>query len=198
MLIPKRYGDAIAAGELTLVFRRWARSRVIAGRRYRTAAGIVEVESVDIVEPSGLTEIDATDAGFGSLSDLLDDLRGPEDQPLHRIQIHAVTDPDPREVLAATDQLSDDGVTEIDRRLARLDRASSYGAWTAETLDLIRRHPGVRAADLAAMVGREKPPFKLDVRKLKNLGLTHSLEVGYRLSPRGMAYLAAKIDHPGR
>jgi hypothetical protein len=29
----------------------------------------------------------------------------------------------------------------------------------------------------------------VDVRKLKNLGLTHSLEVGYRLSPRGIAYL---------
>jgi hypothetical protein len=29
------------------------------------------------------------------------------------------------------------------------------------------------------------------VRKLKNLGLTISLEVGYRLSPRGAAYLAA-------
>jgi hypothetical protein len=28
-------------------------------------------------------------------------------------------------------------------------------------------------------------PFKLDVRKLKELGLTESLPVGYRLSPRG-------------
>jgi hypothetical protein len=28
------------------------------------------------------------------------------------------------------------------------------------------------------------------VRKLKALGLTESLEVGYRLSPRGRAYLA--------
>ena len=34
-------------------------------------------------------------------------------------------------------------------------------------------------------------PFKLDVRKLKNLGLTYSLEVGYRLTPRGAAYLDA-------
>jgi hypothetical protein len=29
-----------------------------------------------------------------------------------------------------------------------------------------------------------------DVRKLKELGLTESLEVGYRLSPRGRALLA--------
>jgi hypothetical protein len=47
----------------------------------------------------------------------------------------------------------------------------------------------VRAADLAASVGREKHPFKVDVRKLKELGLTESLERGYRLSPRGRVLL---------
>jgi hypothetical protein len=49
----------------------------------------------------------------------------------------------------------------------------------------------VRAADLAASVGRETQPFKRDVRKLKELGLTESLERGYRLSPRGRAVLDA-------
>ena len=47
----------------------------------------------------------------------------------------------------------------------------------------------VRAADLAASLGRDTAPFKLDVRKLKALGLTISLEVGYRLSARGEAVL---------
>ena len=50
----------------------------------------------------------------------------------------------------------------------------------------------MRAGDLADEVGRERLPFKADVRKLKNLGLTISLGVGYRLSPRGEAYLAAR------
>lgn len=50
--------------------------------------------------------------------------------------------------------------------------------------------PATRAADLAAGFGRETAPFKLDVRKLKHLGLTESLEVGYRLSPRGEAHLS--------
>jgi hypothetical protein len=58
-------------------------------------------------------------------------------------------------------------------------------------LRAIAERPGVRAADLAASLGRETQPFKLDVRKLKKLGLTLSLEVGYRVSPRGEAYLAA-------
>ena len=54
---------------------------------------------------------------------------------------------------------------------------------------MIAERPEVRAPDLAASVGRETQPFKTDVRKLKELGLTESLLVGYRLSPRGRAYL---------
>jgi hypothetical protein len=44
---------------------------------------------------------------------------------------------------------------------------------------------------LAASLGRETAPFKADVRKLKELGLTESLLVGYRLSPHGRAYLSS-------
>ena len=74
---------------------------------------------------------------------------------------------------------------------ARFDDLSHHGPWTADTLRLIQSKPATRAADLAASVGRETAPFKLDVRKLKNLGLTYSLETGYELSPRGIAYLDA-------
>lgn len=49
----------------------------------------------------------------------------------------------------------------------------------------------VRAGDPAADLGRERLEFKADVRKLKRLGLTESLEIGYRLSTRGRAYLDA-------
>ncbi len=38
----------------------------------------------------------------------------------------------------------------------------------------------------------EKGPFKRDVRKLRELGLTESMLVGYRLSSRGSAYLAGR------
>jgi Mn-dependent DtxR family transcriptional regulator len=71
----------------------------------------------------------------------------------------------------------------------RLDAASRHGSWTKSVLRLIRDRPGVRAADLARKLGRERLAFKRDVRKLKELGLTESLEVGYRLSPRGRAVL---------
>ena len=59
-----------------------------------------------------------------------------------------------------------------------------------DRLALIAERPAVRAGDLAESLGRERLSFKADVRKLKNLGLTLSLEIGYRLSPRGEAYLA--------
>ena len=58
-------------------------------------------------------------------------------------------------------------------------------------LRTIQARPAERAIELAESFGREKAPFKLDVRKLKNLGLTISLPLGYRLSPRGEAYLRA-------
>ncbi|MGH7465941.1 MAG: hypothetical protein ACREK1_12245 [Longimicrobiales bacterium] len=43
--------------------------------------------------------------------------------------------------------------------------------------------------DLARMMGMETQPFKQRVRRLKTLGFTESLEIGYRLSPRGRSLL---------
>jgi hypothetical protein len=147
---------------------------------------------VDIVEPADITDDDARRAGYPSASELVADLRGTPDLPTYRIEFEAVREADPRDVLAASAELSDDEVADIDRRLDRLDRASTHGPWTRTTLQLVADHPERRAGDLAEMVGRERDPFKVDVRKLKNLGLTLSLEVGYRLSSRGEAYLAAR------
>lgn len=60
--------------------------------------------------------------------------------------------------------------------------------------------PGVSEADarqaghasreeLAAELGFERAWLKLQIRKLKELGLTESLSPGYRLSPRGLRLL---------
>ena len=116
-------------------------------------------------------------------------LRGSNELPLYRIAFHVVEGPDPRAELAATSALSRADRAEIDRRLDRLDRASSHGAWTRSTLQAIGEHPATRAAALAESFGRETQSFKADVRKLKNMGLTISLDIGYQLSPRGVSYL---------
>ena len=191
-MFEKRFWDGIADGTVTLTFRRWRRSQVLAGRPYRTPAGTIDVTSVTIVDATSVTDDDAKQAGYDDAASLVEDLRGDMQLPLHRIEFHRSTRPDPRAQLAADAELADTDVAEIDRRLDRLDRASSHGPWTRETLRLIEECPATRAPDLAASVGRERDPFKLDVRKLKNLGLTESLAVGYRLSPRGRSYLDRK------
>jgi len=176
---------------VTLAFRRWKRSNVVAGRSRRTPVGIVDVISVREVDAAGITDSEAARAGYETAEKLRHQLGEDDGRPVFRIEFRLSDEPDPRAELAADAELDDAAVAEIDARLDRLDHASRHGPWTMATLGLIAEQPEVRAEDLAAQVGRQKPPFKLDVRKLKNLGLTESLLVGYRLSPRGRSYLRA-------
>ena len=189
MLFEQRFWAGLADGSVTVTFRRWKRPQAVTGRRYRTPAGIIEAERVDVVTPESITDRDARRSGFASAHAVVANLRGDASMPVYRIQFHMVDEPDPRAELAATDGLTADDVAEIDRRLDRLDNASSHGPWTRAVLESIAAQPGRRAPDLAEQFGRETQPFKIDVRKLKNLGLTISLRVGYELSPRGEAYL---------
>jgi hypothetical protein len=78
-------------------------------------------------------------------------------------------------------------------KLAKIDAASA-APWTTRYLELIAGQPGVVSHVLAAQVDADVPPFKRRVRQLKELGLTESLEVGYRLSPRGRAVLGRLVS----
>ncbi|HEY9416233.1 MAG TPA: hypothetical protein VIQ30_15855, partial [Pseudonocardia sp.] len=176
---------AIRSGELDLAFRRWARPRVVVGTLMRTTVGLVEVTSVEPAEAGDLDEQDARRAGAATPDVLREALAGRADQPLWRVGLR-YAGPDPRTALRAA--VPDAGEVEAIRaRLDRLDCASKHGPWTRETLALIDRFPQRRAPDLAGQVGRPTADFKADVRKLKELGLTESLDIGYRLSPRGAA-----------
>jgi hypothetical protein len=183
---------AIKAGTVDLAFRRWTKPRVVVGTRMRTAVGLLEVTSVD--RAGRLTAEDARRAGSPSLTALREALAARPEDPVWRIGL-VWAGPDPREALR--ESIPDAAEIErINGRLDRLDKASSYGAWTRETLDLIDLHPTVRAPDLAARVGRETADFKKDVRKLKELGLTEALDIGYLLSPRGRAVVDAGLATP--
>ncbi len=192
MLFQKRFWALIQSGEMTLTFRRWKRRQVVAGNIYRTAAGRLRVVSIAEVERRDITDGEAQRAGHDSAAALIDDLPGVDGVPIYRIEFELVTEPDPRAVLANDADLDEEDVDEIDRRLDRLDSAATFGPWTRSTLQTIAHHPHTRAPDLADLHGRETQPFKNDVRKLKNLGLTLSFNPGYALSPRGEAYLRAK------
>lgn len=166
--------EGIAAGRITLAFRRWERPRMQPGSRQTTPIGVIEIDAVERVERPA--DADARAAGYADANAVLQSFaKRPGD--LYRIALH-LAGPDPR--VALRDTPPDDAL------LARLQR---MGDWTYEVLQAIHDDPGVRAPDLAASFGRETAPFKRDVRKLKALGLTESLPVGYRLSPRGQATL---------
>jgi acyl-CoA reductase-like NAD-dependent aldehyde dehydrogenase len=112
--------------------------------------------------------------------------------PVYRIELNGI-EPDERVALRGEASLSDADWHALTARFARWDKTAP--GYFPSILRTIGAHPEVRAAELAAMAGVETLKFKQDVRKLKELGLTESLEVGYRLSPRGEAVLEKLREH---
>jgi hypothetical protein len=187
MLIRQETLARIARGEITLAFRRWRRPTVKGGGTLLTGAGQLEIRAVEKVGRRDLGDADARGAGFASRAELLAELDQRSDGEIYRITFGPLN-PDPRIALREA-PLDDSQVATLRARLTRLDAASPAGAWTRETLEAIRDHPGLRAGDLCRHVGQDRATFKPNVRKLKTLGLTISLDVGYRLSARGETLL---------
>lgn len=183
MLIKDDILERIKDGEITVLFRRWSRPGAKAGGNQMTQAGVIGIDSVDLVEPDDITEMDAREAGFPSVVDLLSHLSY-RDDPIYRIRVYFAGE-DPRKALRENADLSNAEINEIIEKLRKLDKNSKRGAWTESYLQLIHDRPASYSGVLAKIVGVEIPQFKPWVRKLKALGLTESLEVGYRLSPRG-------------
>lgn len=183
MLLKVAHLEAIRRGEVSLVFRRWKKPSMKTGGTLNTAVGQLAIDEVVEVDPAAITDAEAAQAGYASADGVRADLAG--EGSVYRVRVRLLG-ADPREALR-----DDTDLTGVLGKLARLD---ARGAWTARVLDLIAEHPARRAGDLAGMLGMETHPFKLDVRKLKALGLTESLEVGYRLSPRGQAARKATIS----
>jgi len=185
VLIRRATLEAIRDGSVTLAFRRWARPRLRVGTRMRTLVGLVEVVALDRVDD--LSDVEARAAGEADRAAVLARLRRREPEPLYRIELRYAGE-DPR--VALREDVTPGELTALAQRLDAIDARSPRGPWTWTVLELIERRPATLAADLAAQLGRERRPFKADVRRLKELGLTESLERGYRLSPRGKALLA--------
>ena len=179
----------LADGSITVTFRNWKRPQAKVGGRFHRGDLWFEVDSVTVVPVSSITRADARRAGEKDVAGVRRRLRDPEPTAeVFRIAFHRIAPAGPPVDEA---DLSADDVADLTRRLDRLDRASAAGAWTRPTLALIATHPGVVSTALAETLGRDRPALKTDIRKLKALGLTLSREVGYELSPRGRAFLAA-------
>ncbi|WP_029135769.1 hypothetical protein [Nakamurella lactea] len=201
MLLPKPIAEGVRDGRITLAFRRWEAPRVKIGSTQLTAAGIVGFDAVDeIVDLATLSDTDALAAGLPDAETLRKRLApgaparsGPRSSKggdrVYRVRMRYLGE-DPR--LTLREQVPDGAdLAELTAAVAKLDAGKKTGPWTRPILEWIAANPGVVSKELAALLDRDLLPMKADIRKLKALGLTISLEVGYRLSPRGAAYLAS-------
>lgn len=190
MLFSASAWPGLADGSITVTFRTWTKPQAKVGGRYRVAGMLLEATAVGEVAVSKLTEDHAIAAGEADLTTLLKRLKQPApDSSVWRVDLRYIGIDD-RIERRAIDELTDDDIAALRSRLDRLDRVAST-PWTRTTLRLIEKYPAVVSTELAALTGQERPDFKLNVRKLKEMGLTESLQVGYQLSPRGVALLRA-------
>jgi hypothetical protein len=176
VLFPARFWPGLADGSVTVAFRRWKRPSVRSGGTLQSPAGLLSIDEVSPITVEDITAADARSAGFGTPGEVIVDLQ--PDGQLYRIRFRRVGD-DPR--IALRQQADVDEST-----LATVQRLP----WAGDVLRAIAAQPATVSTTLAAQLGMERQPFKQRVRRLKSLGLTESLEVGYRLSPRGEAVLA--------
>ncbi|MCV7298850.1 hypothetical protein H7J93_04275 [Mycobacterium barrassiae] len=187
MLLNRDTAEGIANGSITLVLRRWDAPRAKAGGTQRTSAGTIRID--DVTEYPGDHRVTAAQASAAGYPDAATAQKDLDRRPARHTYAIAVSylGPDERPELAADDRLSAADVDAIAARLNRWDDATE--PWTRQYLTMIGANEAVRAPDLAERIGLDVPRFKRRVRQLKSLGLTISLDVGYRLSPRGRAFL---------
>ena len=180
--------QGIAEGRVTLAFRRWRRAPPAAGSSLRSPVGVLCLDRVTVVEDGDITIEDVRRTGM-SVEELRASLAG--EGTLLRIELRVAGD-DPR--IALRERVPEDAeLTAILARLARIDAGAST-PWPTRYLQLIADQPGIVSRVLARQVTADVPLFKRRIRQLKEIGLTESLEVGYRLSPRGRAVLARLVS----
>jgi hypothetical protein len=188
MLFQRRFHERIRSGEIRCTLRIWQRPHAKIGGRYALGAGAIVVDRMNEARVEDITPELARRCGFASLVDALKTAKHGAGERVFVIDFHYDDEACARPKVA-TGVVSMDELMELAERLEAMDRRSRSGPWTQPTLRAIEARPGVLAAKLAESLGRPRDELKRDVRKLKKLGLTFSLEVGYRLTPKGEALL---------
>ncbi|WP_293312158.1 hypothetical protein [Pedobacter sp. UBA5917] len=192
MLIKTIVLDGIKSGKISLAFRKWNKPSAKKGSSIKTAVGIIEIIDVTIKKPEEITINDLKQAGFSGIEELEKSFPANATGNLYEIRLKYKSE-DPRLQLRKKTSLSPDEFMLLDEKLNRLDKNSKKGDWTIAVLKAIANHPRLKAGDLALKLGTEKEWLKLNIRKLKNLGLTISYEPGYTLSPLGEYFLSIKL-----
>ena len=188
MQFTKEFKAGIRNGKVTRSYRTWKKPQARVGGRYNLHPdGVIEVTAVAQVSPSSINDQDAIASGFEDAQALRRFLDISEKVYLVEftyLGAGLVGQPERDELAPA----------ELEALISKLEKmdARSDTAWTGPVLSTIARDPGRRAGDLAPAFGWDTPTFKRQVRKLKALGLTLSLETGYELSARGQQVFEAR------
>jgi hypothetical protein len=194
MLFKEIHLRGIRDGTIHLAFRRWKKPSILVGTLLHTSIGLVEIQHIEIVDEGDITTEDVKKAGYDNKSQLMQSFRNTVGGNIYRIAVRYHS-PDPRIELGEKIDLTDQEYDKILMKLSRLDANSKFGKWTNAVLNVIRNNPKKRAIELANMTGFPKEWLKINIRKLKNLGLTISFDEGYGLSLLGMEVLH-RIDKP--
>lgn len=188
VLFPSDTYPKIKAGKVTLAFRKWTRPTVKEGGTLLTPVGQLRILSMRVIEEHEITPAEARKAGAESAGDILHYLHSKEEGEVYRIAF-VLEGEDPRLSLREKSDLSAEEFETIKKKLAKLDANSAVGPWTKRVLEAIRDNEGLISTRLAQKLKLERDWLKPNIRKLKALGLTISLEIGYQISPRGAQYL---------
>ncbi|MFN3325954.1 MAG: hypothetical protein ACK5AZ_20850 [Bryobacteraceae bacterium] len=188
MLLKAEVLQGVADGRVRLAFRRWDACRVRPGRTFLSPVGLIRIDSISEVDEDRISEREAHAAGFPSLAALLEEIRRSRGRNLYRIVL-SFAGADPRFELREREDWTPDERETIRRKLAAWDLRGAHGPWTERVLRTIGQNPGLHARNLAELTGLPKEWLKLNVRRLKNLGLTISHPTGYELSARGRSFL---------
>jgi hypothetical protein len=201
----QRLRDGIHSGGVVLAFRRWKRGQVVPGRLYRTGIDMVEVESVDVVEPSSVDATQAREAGYANVGELLANLRGDPALPIYRVRLRRIDGPDPRDELAHAASLTKADAAAITAKLARMDSSSGRGPRTGAVLALIAdRHrihgPGRSYGLGAAGLQAARPAAKAtraDPQPRRRLPVVTARRVVSELPADPVSGLPPRGYHPG-
>lgn len=188
MLFKEIHLSGIESGKITLAFRKWQKASVKTGSLLHTSVGLVEIRKIETVNENDITDKDALNAGFTDKKQLLKSFTHNSTGTIFKISVgyHSA---DPRIKLREQTELSEQQFTDLKKKLKRLDNHSRQGHWTEKILLTIKDNPNLHAIGIAKLTGFEKEWLKLNIRKLKNLGLTISHNVGYELSPLGEHFI---------
>ena len=187
MLFKVKHLEGIKNGRITLAFRKWKRPRVLKGSLIKSPIGQIEILNINSAGIDQISKLDAALSGI-EYGDLIATLNSISQGNIYKIELkyHSL---DPRLILREQSEISDTELEQIKSKLKKYDLFSKRGDWTLLVLQSINDHPKTRAIEIATALGFPKDWLKSNIRRLKNLGLTISHQIGYSLSPRGIKVL---------